>query len=114
MIVQLLGKLDVVKQWVSVHHSVLERFQSSKYYGFHLFTTNANYANVFTSIMGILVQSPAQDLNSFISVTGIEKLDQLLNGIKTKTLECLNLLFTYLFDEVPNQLKKESPFIAKA
>jgi hypothetical protein len=50
---------------------------------------------------------------SFISITGIEKLDQLLNNIKIKTLECLNLIFKYLFEEIPNQTKLESPFINK-
>lgn len=63
--------------------------------------------------MGILVQNPNQDMNCFISVTGIEKLDQLLNNIKIKTLECLNSIFKYLFDELPNQIKLQSPFLQK-
>lgn len=63
--------------------------------------------------MGIIVQFPNQDMQSFISVTQFEKLDQLLNNIKVKALECLNYLFKYLFEEVPNQTKLESPFMAK-
>ena len=52
-------------------------------------------------------------MQCFISVTGIEKLDQLLNQVKIDALGCLNFIFKYLFEEVPNQTKLESPFTAK-
>lgn len=52
-------------------------------------------------------------MSSFVSLSGIEKLDQLLNKIKIKTLECFNSIFRYILDEVPNQTKLESPFLAK-
>ena len=53
-------------------------------------------------------------MQCFISVTGIEKLDQLLNKVKIKTLQCLNYMYKYLFEEVPNQTKLESPVTGKA
>jgi hypothetical protein len=78
-----------------------------------LFSQSTAYAQVFIQTIGILVSHGNQDMMSFISITGIEKLDQLLNNIKIKTLECLNLIFKYLFEEIPNQTKLESPFINK-
>jgi hypothetical protein len=110
----ILAALDLLQQWTSVHQSVLEKFQSKKYYAYQLFATSEAYAFTFISIIGILVQSPSQDMKCFISLTGIEKLDQLLNSVKVKTLECLNSIFTYIFEEVPNNTKKESVFLIKA
>ena len=37
----------------------------------------------------------------------------MLNLIKTKTLESFNAIFRYIFEEVPNQTKNESPFLQK-
>lgn len=66
-------------------------------------------------MIGIVISHPQlQDTQSFISITGIEKLDQLLNQVKIKTLQCLNYLLKYLFEEVPNQTKQESPLTLKA
>jgi len=50
---------------------------------------------------------------SFISITGIEKLDQLINNMKIKTLECLNTIYNYIFEEVPSPVKQQSPFLQK-
>jgi len=47
-------------------------------------------------------------------MTGFEKLDQLINDLKIKTLECLNSIFSYILNEIPNQSKIESPFHQKA
>ena len=99
---------------MNIHESILERWESRKHFGFPVFLQNAPYSAIFTQILGIVVQTPEQPTHSFISVTGLEKLDNLLNNIKTKALECLNYVYRYMFENVPNQVKSESPFLPKA
>jgi hypothetical protein len=53
-------------------------------------------------------------VNSFISLTGLEKLDNLLNKVKERSLCILNYIFRYLFEKVPNSEKKRSPYLARA
>lgn len=112
-IVRIMTYLDILQQWANIHESILERYESKKFFAFHLFTQDKGYAVVFTQLIGVIVQVPSQDVNSFISITGFEKLDQLLNNIKIKTLECLNSIYNYILNEIPNTTKLESPFLEK-
>ncbi len=52
--------------------------------------------------------------NAFISMTGMEKLDNQINIAKKKAIEVLNFVLKYLFEAVPNSEKKKSPFLPKA
>lgn len=47
-------------------------------------------------------------------MTGLVKLDNLINKIKANSLTCLNFIYKYLFDEVPNATKIKSPYLEKA
>lgn len=44
----LLSNLDLVQEWVNVHESILERWESKKFFGYQLFCQSVSYANVLT------------------------------------------------------------------
>ena len=85
-----------------LYDTILERFESKKYYGFNLFASNERYAAALTQIIGILITSSSQDMTCVISLSGLEKLDNQINTIKAKTFTCLNKIFKYVFNEVSN------------
>lgn len=110
----ILASLDLLQEWVNIHESILERWESKKFFGFSQFASNANYSAVFGQIIGIVVNVQAQGgAHTFISLTGMQKLDHLLNKIKIKSLECMNYIFRYIFDMVSNETKLESPFLSR-
>lgn len=96
---------------MAVHSNVLEKFESKKYICFDHFAQNKRYAALFTQLVGLLVATPEQNLSSIISISGREILDEKLNQIKLRALQCINMLFKYVFDEVPTTQKDQSPFL---
>ena len=46
-------------------------------------------------------------------MTGLEKLDNLINKTKFRALEFLNSLLRYLFEKVANTVKEKSPFLQR-
>jgi hypothetical protein len=96
-----------------VHESLLERWESKKYFGYNLMANSINYPSAFQAILGVVINYGSQNVGSMFSLTGVEKLDNLLNLIKIKALECFNHIYRYLFENVPNKIKAESPFLRK-
>lgn len=41
-------------------------------------------------------------------------MDDQINLIKTKSLECINLILRYIFEQVQDKFKPQSPFLKKA
>lgn len=113
VIQQVLGQLQVLHQWVAAHQNILERFESKKYYGFDLFAQSPKYATVLTQIVGILVTTSQQNVGCIISISGLEKLDQQLNQIKLRSLQSVNVIFKYIFNEIPSEQKNTSEFPKK-
>ena len=46
-----------------------------------------------------------------MSLSGIQRLDNLINQVKTKVLECLNFLYRFIFEVCPESVKHDSPFM---
>jgi hypothetical protein len=46
-------------------------------------------------------------------MTGMEKLDNVLNQMKTHALEYLNYILRYIFEKIPNVEKKKSTYLMK-
>jgi len=99
-----------------MHSNLLERWESKKYFGFNLLAQSAAYANTLAKILSIFVPlgDQSQEQSHLISLTGLQKLDNLLNKIKYRSLEILNHLFRYLFEKVHNSVKVQSPFLQRA
>lgn len=110
---KILNSLDILYTWVKIHESVLERYQSKKYFGFANFIQNEAYVQILTQLLKIQVV-PTLQQHIILSLTGYPKLDNLISLIKYKTLEVLNFIFKYLFEQVPQAVKKTSPFLAKS
>jgi hypothetical protein len=49
-----------------------------------------------------------------MSLTGIQKLDNLINQIKIKTFECINMILKYVFEQMQSIVKNQSPFLQRA
>ena len=101
-----------------MHVNVLERWESKKYFGFPLLSASDLYATTFAKILTITVPlnnsaGPSMPAMTLISCTNVQKLDNLLNKVKTRSLEFLNQIFRYIFEKVVNQVKLNSPFLAK-
>ena len=67
----LLSALDIILQWVNIHHDIFERYESKKYFGFSEFSKSQSYANIFKYILGLHVPAPTQSNQTILSVTGI-------------------------------------------
>lgn len=93
--------------------NILERWESRKYFGFERIGQSAAYSETLASILVINVPLKGV-MSAFISLTGLEKLDNLLNKVKERSLVILNYIFRYLFEKVPNSEKKRSPFLPRA
>lgn len=108
-----MAHLDLVMEWNLVHVNILERWESKKYFGYALLSQSREYAQMFARILTITLPIGQQGI-SLLSFSGVEKLDNLLNKVKMRGLECLNQVFRYIFEKVPNSVKVVSPFLEKA
>ncbi len=93
--------------------NILERWESRKYFGFDRISQSTAYSETLASILVINIPINGV-MNSFISITGLEKLDNLLNKLKERSLVVLNYIFRYLFEVVPNSVTKQSPYLPRA
>lgn len=105
--------LEIISEWLNVHMNILERWESRKYFGFDRISQSTAYSETLASILVINIPINGV-MNSFISITGLEKLDNLLNKLKERSLIVLNYIFRYLFEVVPNSVKKQSPYLPRA
>lgn len=111
---KVLASLDILYTWAKIHENILERYQAKKYFGYSNFIQNDNYSNTLNLLLAIQVPHQNQQVNSILSFTGFPKLDNLINMLKYKTLENLNFIYKYLFESIPQNVKKASPFLPKS
>jgi hypothetical protein len=98
-----------------VHISILERWESRSYFGFAALSESASYAQTLAKILSITVHiQDAANPQGFVSTTGLQKLDDLVNKMKSLALEVLNHVLKYIFEKVPNSVKKNSAFLPKS
>ena len=109
-----LSHLDVLQEWVNIHVNILERWESKRYFGYSMMCKSESFANTISRIVTITLQIGGSTNVSLISLSGLQKLDNLMNKVKVRSLEFLNYIFRYLFEKVPNSVKIESPFLQKA
>jgi hypothetical protein len=107
--------LEVIYEWSVMHVNLLERWESKKYFGFQLMTQSQSYANTLAKILSLSfpLGAPLPDNARLFSLTGLPKLDNLLNKIKHRAHEYLNLTYRYLFEKVHNSVKEQSPFLVR-
>jgi hypothetical protein len=105
-----LGLLDVLYEWCVMHVNLLERWESKKHFGFSLMSQSQPYANTIAKLLSISFplgrQTALPESARLISVTGIAKLDNLINKVKHRCHEYLNQIYTYLFEKVHTSIAK--------
>jgi hypothetical protein len=106
----ILDFLEILLTWVKVHESIFERFESKKFFGFQSFALSHQYANAFKSILGLYMPTSNFQNQTILSVTKMEKLDNLVNSVKVKTLECLNYIYKYTTTYLNVNLRPQCPF----
>ncbi len=63
-------------------------------------------------MLGLTTNESAEG-QSILSISGIQKLDQQLNLIKTKALEIIRRILEYVFNRLSNEQREFVPFIRK-
>lgn len=107
---QLLAQLEILHSWASMHHRILERFESSKYQHFQVIMRSGRLSDVLVALIALTANSSdGRHAGSLISFSGLEKLDKLLNQIKVKTFESLNMLLEYI-ELLKEDQQQTSPF----
>lgn len=109
--------LEVVNEWMILHVNTMEKWDSKKNFGYQLMTQSGGYANSLAKILSISFpingQAQIHSSATLISVTGIAKLDSIINKVKHRAHEYLNYVYRYLFEKVHASVKAQSPFLAK-
>jgi hypothetical protein len=101
IVVNILGALDVMKVWVENVWTTMERFEHKNFFLFDKFASNELFITSMVSILGILVSNQNQPQEVLISISGLEKLDNDINNLKVNSLQILNLLIEYVFNNCP-------------
>jgi hypothetical protein len=52
---KILAQLDILYTWAKIHESILERYQSKKYFGFANFSQNESYSNILGLLLSFKV-----------------------------------------------------------
>ena len=68
----------MISEWLTVHENILERWESRKYFGFRHISQSEVYSLTLAKILSISVPSGV-GASAFVSMTGMEKLDNLIN-----------------------------------
>lgn len=93
----------------------MERWESRSYFGYGQISESASYAQTLAKILSIMVTiQGGVNPQSFVSTTGLQILDDLVNKMKSLALEFLNHILKYIFEKVPNSVKKNSAFLPKS
>jgi len=93
---RLMGQLDVLNAWASMFTRLIERFESKQYENFDVMIRSEDLASVQLALIALTAnKNSAHHYASIISFSGLQKLDQMLNQIKNKVLESVNMLLEY-------------------
>jgi|FrelakmetLWP11LW_1041352.scaffolds.fasta_scaffold213938_1 hypothetical protein len=75
-----MSQLEVLHAWAGMFARLLERFESRSYDHFEVIIRSDALASVLVALIALTAnQTSARHLNSVISFSGLQKLDQLLN-----------------------------------
>jgi hypothetical protein len=77
-----LSHLDILQEWLTTHTSILERWESKKYFGFSAMMLSSHYSTTLAKILSLTVNIQGAETTGLFSCTGLEKLDNLLNRVK--------------------------------
>ncbi len=83
-----MASVSTLNTWLQIHYQILDRFRTKHFFGYQYFAASDQYATLFTNVFGVLLPHPNQPTDCIVSMTGLEKLDDMLNEVKVKALRC--------------------------
>ena len=95
LVQSIMAKIDIITSFIRMTYRVLEKLSNrgiltSTYYEF---VKSPKLASILVRVFGVLIQIPnSPNNNSIINITGLQTLDNLVNQMKTKSIECINFL----------------------
>lgn len=105
--------LDILQEWLTTHTSIMERWESKKYFGFSAMMQSAHYSTTLAKILSLSMPIQGAETTGLFSCTGLQKLDNLVNRVKSQALEFLNQVLRYIFEKVTSKVKVTSPFLPR-
>lgn len=94
-VMSIMQKIDIIGSFIRMIYRVFDKVTSrAEFYKIYLtFIQNTHLASIFIRVFGIGIQIPnSPNNNSVINITGLQILDNQINELKTKSLECINFL----------------------
>lgn len=95
LVMSIMHKIDIIRSFIRMIYRVFEKVTNrQEYYPIYLaFIRSTHLASIFIRTFGIGIQIPnSPNNNSVINITGLQILDNQINELKTKSLECINFL----------------------
>ena len=92
---QIMKKIDIVVSFIKMIFRVFEKTTSKGVYHkcYYDFVKSPTLSSILVRVFGINIQIPnSPNNNSVIQITGLQVLDNVINQLKTKSLECINLM----------------------
>ena len=91
----IMKKIDVIGSFIRMIFRVFEKLTGKTQFqsAYYAFVTSPHLASIFIRVFGIGILIPnSPNNNSVINITGLQILDNIINQLKTKSLECINFL----------------------
>ena len=92
---QIMYRLDILASFFNMCFRVLENLKPmmDKSRGIFTLIVKPQLASICVRVFGIGIAVPnSPNNNSVISITGLNSLDNKINSLKTKSMECINLV----------------------
>lgn len=105
--------LKVLQAWVAMHKRLLDSDDQEVVLLFLRFSRSEVYSNQMTFLLSLSALDTPEHTQSIISFTGLQKLDQMINQIKTDNIICLNRILQFVYQKVSAAQRKSVPFIPK-
>lgn len=97
-VMSIFQQTDVMSAFMSMIQRILQRLTSKQTYdpSYIGFVTSMELSQIFIRIFSIGIQIPHSPNNmTVISITGLQSLDNQINQLKTRTLECMNYILKH-------------------
>ena len=110
LVENIMQKIDIIGHFIRMILRVFEKTTSKPKYmkSYIQFAQSGHLASIFIRVFGIGIQIPnSPNNNSVINITGLQVLDNIINQLKTKSLQCINFLLKKKNTEIENLINTQ-------
>jgi hypothetical protein len=104
----LILQLEILQSWLILHQTILEKYESKRYFGYLQIVNSPKYCHMFSDLMLI-----GQDQDTYDQILFVDSqfYEDYLAKIKDGALKCQFLLYNFMLKVVSDQNKRAmSPF----